>query len=79
MIPIAICKTIQRPPGGANPGRKRIMNVYRVTDQPSSADHFVSLLRRQGYTAYLEQDGDNILLITDYIAVGYGFQYIGRR
>jgi len=55
------------------------MNVYRVTDQPSSADHFVILLRRQGYTAYLEQDGDNILLITDYIAVGYGFQYVGRR
>ncbi len=55
------------------------MNIYRVIDQPSTADHFVTLLRRQGYTAYLEQDDDTILLITDYIAVGYGFQYIGRR
>lgn len=55
------------------------MNIYRVTDAPAAAPHFVISLRQAGYTAYLEEDGNLLLLVTDCDNVGYGFQYIGRR
>jgi hypothetical protein len=53
------------------------MNVYESLK--GNIDSFVLSLRRMGYTAYVEQDGAAVLLVTDYNVTGCGFQYVGRR
>lgn len=53
------------------------MNVYKSLS--GKVDGFACMLRRMGYNAYVEQDGSDTLLITDYNVTGVGFRYMGRR
>ncbi len=53
------------------------MKVYKSLS--GKVDRFALFLRRMGYTAYVEQDGADAMLVTDYNITGMDFQYIGQR
>jgi hypothetical protein len=53
------------------------MNVYKSLS--GNIDSFAVSLRRMGYAAWVEQDGGDVLLITDYNVTGNTFVYVGRR
>jgi len=53
------------------------MNVYKALD--GKIDGFALKLRRMGYSAYVEQNGADVLLVTDYNVTGIGFRYMGQR
>ncbi len=53
------------------------MNVYKSLC--GKVDGFALMLRRMGYSAYVEQDGADILLVTDYNVTGMDFRYVGQR
>ena len=53
------------------------MLVYEYTGE-TDLDSFATFLRRQGYTAYVETEGEKIVLVTNcYLDLGINFQYIG--
>lgn len=54
------------------------MDIYVYTGS-DKIDQVVIRLRRMGYTAYTEQDGDTTLLITNYQLYSLGFVWAGSR
>jgi len=54
-----------------------MMSIYK--SPTSKIDGFALYLRRQGYTAYVEQDDNGTYLITDYNVTGSSFRFIGYR
>ena len=53
------------------------MNVYKSLS--GNVDNFVCLLHRMGFSAYVEQDDADVLLVTNYNVTGMSFRYIGKR
>lgn len=55
------------------------MTIYLSSLSLAETDRYAISIRRRGFDAYVETDGKQVLLITNYLVYSISFAHVGER